>query len=127
MRQEGDNRDRNIRFFDSKLTEIPSKIAAIKQKNTVLYNMANAPNPNNDPKIAQSIKTANDKLENDPEVVALRNEQRNLQNRLNTYLGTTVNAPPENTPNAVPKVGETKNGYKFKGGNPNDKNNWEKQ
>ena len=93
IRQQGDNIDRNIRFYDSKLTEIPSRIAVIKQKNPVLYNMANAPNPNNDPKIAQSIKTANDKLENDPEVVALRNEQRNLQNRLNTYLGTTVNVP----------------------------------
>jgi hypothetical protein len=27
---------------------------------------------------------------------------------------------------AIPKVGEVRGGYKFKGGNPNDKNNWSK-
>ncbi len=26
-----------------------------------------------------------------------------------------------------PKVGTVESGYKFKGGNPSDKNNWEKQ
>lgn len=29
-------------------------------------------------------------------------------------------------PNGVPKIGETRNGYRYKGGNPNDQGNWEK-
>jgi hypothetical protein len=38
-------------------------------------------------------------------------------------------APPPPPPPAVtaPKVGEVRKGYKFKGGDPADKNNWEKQ
>lgn len=35
--------------------------------------------------------------------------------------------PAASPPGAVPKVGEVRKGYKFKGGNPADKNNWEKQ
>jgi hypothetical protein len=29
-------------------------------------------------------------------------------------------------PSAGPKAGEVKDGYRFKGGNPADKNNWQK-
>jgi hypothetical protein len=44
------------------------------------------------------------------------------------YINNIFNAP---TPDAnrkqlVPNVGEIRNGYRFKGGNPKDKNNWEK-
>lgn len=54
--------------------------------------------------------------------------------RAGIYGVTTPNANPNpaSTPPAtpavkVPKVGDVLNGYKFKGGNPADKTNWEKQ
>jgi hypothetical protein len=37
-----------------------------------------------------------------------------------------IGTPAAPAPNAVPNTGETRGGYKFKGGNPNDKANWEK-
>lgn len=38
----------------------------------------------------------------------------------------SMQMPTPNAPTAAPKVGEVRGGYKFKGGNPNDKNNWSK-
>jgi Chaperone of endosialidase len=40
---------------------------------------------------------------------------------------TTTSAAPAAAAEPVPKVGDVKKGHKFKGGDPSDKNNWEKQ
>lgn len=40
--------------------------------------------------------------------------------------GPTVVTPPSTARSAVPKVGEVRKGYRFKGGNPNLKSSWEK-
>lgn len=40
--------------------------------------------------------------------------------------GGLVIPPPEGTNSSLPRVGETQDGYRFKGGNPADKKNWEK-
>jgi len=42
-------------------------------------------------------------------------------------ISITTTTPIERAPINAPPVGKVDNGYKFKGGNPNDKNNWEKQ
>jgi len=50
----------------------------------------------------------------------------NLERMLTNKNAAAAAAPkPTTTPNA-PAVGTVKDGYKFKGGNPADKNNWEK-
>ena len=38
----------------------------------------------------------------------------------------SMQLPNPKAPTVAPKVGEVRGGYKFKGGNPNDKNNWSK-
>lgn len=46
-----------------------------------------------------------------------------------TFAGYEAGGPTQAQPKtkaAAPKVGEVRNGYKFKGGNPNDKASWEK-
>jgi hypothetical protein len=40
--------------------------------------------------------------------------------------GQPQSPAPQATPSGMPKVGEVRKGYRFKGGNPGDKNNWEK-
>jgi hypothetical protein len=47
-------------------------------------------------------------------------------NRANPNSATTNTKDPFPAP-SIPQVGEVVSGYKFKGGNPNDKNNWAKQ
>jgi hypothetical protein len=58
---------------------------------------------------------------------------RDSKNRIREAYDMTYeyrgNAAPASTPPPAPKppaVGTVQNGYKFKGGNPADKNNWEK-
>lgn len=41
-------------------------------------------------------------------------------------FATPGGAPAAAAPSGVPKAGEVRKGYRFKGGNPADKNNWEK-
>jgi hypothetical protein len=49
----------------------------------------------------------------------------NVKAATQTQQQTTEPKQSQSVPNA-PKVGQVMNGYKFKGGNPADKNNWEK-
>lgn len=60
--------------------------------------------------------------DNPPDV----NEQilNDLEARTNARTDTPIGAP---KPKAMPKVGEVRGGYRFKGGDPAKKENWEKQ
>lgn len=50
----------------------------------------------------------------------------NPANNPGAVQNTTPLAPVNNKPIGLPKSGEIRNGYRFKGGSPGDKNNWEK-
>jgi hypothetical protein len=52
---------------------------------------------------------------------AALDELERLQNKYSNLNGSDAPAPP------IPKIGMVRNGYKYKGGNPADQNNWEKQ
>tara|TARA_A100001391_G_scaffold42183_1_gene24415 strand:- start:3593 stop:4444 length:852 start_codon:yes stop_codon:yes gene_type:complete len=46
-------------------------------------------------------------------------------NPTKTFMPRPTFAPPVQPPSTGPTVGMTRNGYRFKGGNPNDRSNWE--
>ena len=50
----------------------------------------------------------------------------NLERMLTNKNAAAAAAPKPTTTLNAPAVGTVKDGYKFKGGNPADKNNWEK-
>lgn len=62
-------------------------------------------------------------------VEEVMSETKNKQLQLIDKYSTKPQNSSENQPtqkSAMPKIGEVRNGFKFKGGNPNDKNSWEK-
>jgi len=114
---------------------LDTKILTATQKHP-LYGMTQMLNPKNDPTIAAKIKSAKNQIQQDltssPETSKLVQDRKNIQNLLeqnSKYLSanpvSSVLTPPPAP--SIPQVGEVVSGYKFKGGNPNDKNNWVKQ
>lgn len=70
------------------------------------------------------------KMESDPELAQYLGgalaEQESLANSYRQALGVQAAPAGGAQPKRAPSPGTVMNGYKFKGGNPNDKANWEK-